>query len=200
MKYLLNIIVIILLSACGSDVPQYSKLSSNDVILAFGDSLTHGLGAKDNESYPAVLEALSGRKVINAGVSGEVSDLGLARLPEALEEFHPKLLILCHGGNDFLRSKSTTKMESNVRQMIQMAKDKNIPVLLLGVPKPGIFLSTSDVYKNIADSTNVVFIKDLVLDILKDNSLKSDSVHPNKDGYRIMAETIYSVLQDSGLL
>jgi lysophospholipase L1-like esterase len=200
MKILLNIIVIILLSACGDDAPELSRLSSNDVILAFGDSLTHGNGAKENESYPAVLQQLSGRKVINAGISGEESEPGLKRLPAALEEYKPQLLILCHGGNDLLRKKDIGKMESNIRQMIQLAKDKNIPVVLLGVPRPGLFLSPYEVYKKIADSTDIIFIEDLIPEVLGDNALKSDSVHPNKDGYRVMAETIYSVLQDSGAL
>ncbi len=200
MKILLSLIVYVLLSACGDSVPELSKLSNNAVILAFGDSLTHGNGAKENESYPAVLGILSGRKVVNAGISGEESEPGLKRLPDLLEEYQPKLLILCHGGNDLLRKKNVGKMESNIRQMIQLAKDKNIPVVLLSVPKPGLFLSSSEVYRNIADTMDVIFIEDLILEVLADKSLKSDTVHPNKDGYRVMAETIYSVLQESGAL
>jgi len=199
-KILLNIIILVLLSACGDSSPELSKLPSDAVILAFGDSLTHGNGAKENESYPAVLQTLSGLNVINAGISGEESTPGLKRLPGVLEEHKPKLLVLCHGGNDLLRKKSVSKMESNVRQMIQLAKDKNIPVILLGVPKPGLFLSSFEVYKNIADSTDIIFIEDLVPDILGDNALKSDAVHPNNKGYRVMAETIYSTLQEAGAL
>ncbi len=199
-KVLISVIILILISACGDDAPKLSRLSTDAVILAFGDSLTNGNGAKEGESYPAVLESLTGRKVINAGVSGEESTEGLARLTDALEEYQPKLLILCHGGNDLLRKKNAAKMETNVRAMIQLAKDKNIPVVLLGVPKPGLFLSTAEVYKSIAESTNVIFIENLVLDVLKDKTLKSDTVHPNKDGYRVMADTINSVLQESGAL
>jgi acyl-CoA thioesterase I len=196
----LLICTFLLLIACSDKTPQISRLSTNDVILAFGDSLTHGNGAKENESYPAILESLSGRKVINAGVSGEESKPGLERLPSALAEYQPKLLILCHGGNDMLRKKDVGKMEANIRQMIQLAKDKNIPVVLLGVPKPGLFLSSFDVYKKIADSTDVIFIEKLIPEVLGDKSLKSDTVHPNKEGYRVMAESIYSVLQESGAI
>ncbi len=200
MKYLLSLILLVLLTACGDEVPELSKLPDDAVILAFGDSLTNGNGAERNESYPAVLASLSARKVINDGISGEESEAGLERLPASLEQYQPQLLILCHGGNDMLRKKSLAKMEANIRQMIQLAQDKNIPVVLLGVPKPGIFLSTFEAYKKIAESTGVIFIDDLMLKVLKDESLKSDSVHPNKDGYRKMAETIYSVLQESGAL
>lgn len=199
-KILLSIAIIILLTACGDDSLKLEKLSNGAVILAFGDSLTHGNGANEGESYPAVLQALSGRKVINAGISGEESAPGLKRLPDALEEHQPKLLILCHGGNDLLHKNNVGEMESNIRQMIQLAKDKSIPVVLLGVPKPGLFLSSFEVYKKIADTTDVIFLEDLIPDILGDNGLKSDAVHPNKEGYRVMAESIYSVLQKSGAL
>jgi acyl-CoA thioesterase I len=197
---LLSIVFLVLLNACGSDAPSISKLSNDAVILAFGDSLTHGNGAKEAESYPAVLQTLTGHKVINAGISGEESEPGLKRLPGALEQHKPQLLILCHGGNDLLRKKNIKKMESNIRNMIQLAKDKNIPVVMLGVPKPGLFLSSFEVYKTIADTTGVVFIEDVIPEVLGDNALKSDTVHPNKEGYRVMAESIYSVLKESGAI
>ncbi len=199
---LLSIALFVSLSACGGggDVPGLSKLPSDAVILAFGDSLTHGNGAKENESYPVVLEELTGRTVINAGISGEESEPGLNRLPRLLEQHNPQLLILCHGGNDLLRKKDINKMESNIRNMIQLAKDKNIPVVMLGVPKPGLFLSSFEVYKNIADSMEIIFIEDLIPEVLGDNQLKSDTVHPNKAGYRVMAETIHSVLKESGAI
>ncbi len=197
---LLNIIILVLLSACGDAPPELSKLSNDAVILAFGDSLTHGNGAKEDENYPALLQALSNHKVINAGISGEESGAGLKRLSGVLKKYKPELLILCHGGNDLLRKKSVSKMESNIRQMIQLAKDKSIPVILLGVPKPGLFLSSFEVYKKIADTTDVIFLENLIPEVLADKTLKSDTVHPNKEGYRVMAETIYSTLQEAGAI
>ena len=91
-------------------------------------------------------------------------------------------------------------MESNIRSMIQLSLDRDIPVILLGVPKPGIFLSSFDVYKKIANSMNIIFIEDLISDVLGDKSLKSDSIHPNKKGYNVMAEEIYSLLLDKGAI
>ena len=191
--------ICLLVTGC-SDKPELSPLSSDDVILAFGDSLTNGTGASAEESYPAVLAELSGRQVINEGVPGELSAEGLGRLPGVLEEYQPRLLILCHGGNDFLRQMDMARMEANVRGMIRLAQDQNIPVILLGVPKPGLFLASAEVYKNIAEGTGVIFIEDLIPDILGDKALKSDTVHPNQAGYRMLAEGIYKVLQDAGAL
>lgn len=189
----------IILAGCGEQT-QLGKLPGDAVILAFGDSLTYGHGAATTESYPAVLQNLSGIKVINAGVSGEVSESGLRRLPDLLNKHKPDLLIICHGGNDILRKKGMEKMANNVRQMIKLAKDKNIPVVLLGVPNFGLFLSSAPVYEEVAEETDAIFIEDLVSDILSDNDLKSDTVHPNKQGYQKMAEGIFQGLQDTGLL
>src|SRR3990172_12037168 len=141
-------LICILLVAC-SDRPELPPLAGDDVILAFGDSLTNGTGANAEESYPAVLAELSGRQVINEGVPGEVSADGLRRLPGVLEEYQPRLLILCPGGNDFLQQMDMVGMEANVRGMIRLAQDQNIPVVLLGVPRPGLFLASAEVYKNI---------------------------------------------------
>ena len=198
-SFLLSIVILIA-SGCGEKNSSLSPLSSSSVILAYGDSLTYGYNVKRSESYPAKLEVLTGISVINSGVSGEVSAQGLKRLPKVLDEIHPQLLILCHGCNDLLRKMDLEEMESNIRSMIQLSLDRDIPVILLGVPKPGIFLSSFDVYKKIANSMNIIFIEDLISDVLGKKSLKSDSIHPNKKGYNVMAEEIYSLLLDKGAI
>ena len=196
-KYsLLLSIIILITSGCGEKTTLLPSLANDSVILAFGDSLTYGYNVSRNESYPAKLEVLTGLRVINAGVSGEVTRQGLQRLPKVLDESHPELMILCHGGNDLLRKMDLKEMESNIRSMIQLSLDRGIPVVLLGVPKPGIFLSSFDIYEEIANSMDVIFIEDLISDILGNKSLKSDSVHPNSKGYNMMAEEIYSLLLD----
>lgn len=194
---LLYLVVLLLLSGC-SDSAKLAPLGRDAVILSFGDSLTSGTGAKKPESYPAILSELAGRTVINAGIAGEVSADGLKRLPALLNQHRPALLILCHGGNDILRKNDLNQMGANIRAMIQLAADRNIPVVLLGVPQPGIFLSSAEIYREIADSTDVVFIEDIIADVLSDKDLKSDAAHPNNLGYRKIAEEVFAVLQDAG--
>ena len=193
-------VFILIIGGCGEKTSSLSSLSNDSVILAFGDSLTYGYNVSKTESYPVVLETLIGLKVINAGISGEVSKQGLKRLPNVLDEHHPQLMILCHGGNDLLRKMDMKDMESNIRSMIQLSLDRGIPVILLGVPKPGLFLSSFEIYEKIATSMDIIFIEDLIPEILGDKLLKSDSIHPNKEGYYFMAEEIYKILMDNGAI
>jgi len=194
------LLLLLFLTACSASQQQLAPLSDDAVILAFGDSITYGTGAKKSESYPAVLEISVNRKVINAGVPGELSMQGLRRLPKLLDKYHPDLLILCHGGNDILQKEDLAEAETNIRRMILLAENRNIPVILLGVPKPGLFLKDADLYNNIAENTEVTFIPNLIAEILSDASMKSDPIHPNNTGYSKMASTLADTLKNSGAL
>jgi len=187
-----------LLAGCGRSVPAIERLPPDAVILAFGDSLTFGTGAQAHESYPATLEKLIGRKVENRGIPGEVTASGLARLPGVLDEVQPKLLILCHGGNDLLRKLDEAQAEKNLRAMIKVAKARGIAVTLVGVPKPGFFPAPPGFYEALAGEFKVPYEGDSLMDILSDNELKSDLVHPNAKGYRRFASSLAELLKSSG--
>ena len=107
------------LVACSISQPSLSPLAKDAVILAYGDSLTFGTGANsDTESYPAVLAQLTQRRVVNAGIPGEVSSEGLERLTSMLEQHQPDLVVLCHGGNDLIRRLDKRQLQNNLNQMI----------------------------------------------------------------------------------
>jgi len=187
------------MAGCGG-APKLSKLPADAVLLAFGDSLTFGTGAQPEASYPAVLEKLIRRKVWSAGVPGEVSGAGLARLPAALDYYQPRLLILCHGGNDFLRKLGDARVAENLRAMIRMAKQQGIDVVLIAVPKPGLFPSPPDFYAEIAKEFGLPYENAALKAILRDNELKSDLAHPNARGYAKLAEAVAALLKKSGAL
>jgi len=189
----------LLLAACSSQ-PQLPELAPDATILAFGDSLTYGSGAGRDESYPAVLSRLSGFEVINAGVPGEVSSQGVKRLPKALDEHLPQLLILCHGGNDILQKQDLNRTADNLRSMIRMARERGVSILILAVPKPGVFMNPASFYQEVARELDVPIALDTVADILSKRSLKSDTIHPNRDGYQIMAEQIFQLMKEVGAL
>ena len=186
------------LVACGGSGPPMARLADDAVVLAFGDSLTYGTGAAKDDSYPAQLERGIQRKVVNAGVPGETSGAGLERLAEVLEEVKPALLILCHGGNDFLRKMDEARAASNVRAMIALAREKDIPVVLLATPKPTLPPSVPAFYRQIAEEMGVGFEEAVVKKVLTDRDLKSDLVHPNAEGYRLIAKALEKMLRRSG--
>ena len=198
---LLRVVLILSLFAAGcGDRPALQRLSADAVVLAFGDSLTYGSGAQENESYPAQLEQLIGRRVVGAGVPGEVTAQALARLPGLLEEYSPKLLLLCIGGNDFLRRLGNPQAEANVRAMVALARSRGIDVLLIGTPEPGFSVTPPSFYAAIAEEFGLAYEPEVVGRVLRDTSLKSDPIHPNARGYRLIAERIAETLKASGAI
>jgi lysophospholipase L1-like esterase len=190
-------VLLSLTTACG-EAPKLKALAPNDVIVAYGDSLTYGTGVSAAHAYPAVLQALIGRSVINAGVPGETTEEALKRLPAVLEEYHPKLVILCTGGNDMLRKLDMDHLQVNVRQMIKLIQAQQAQVILIGVPTPTLFGGPPELYPKIATELSIPYDGKVLNEILKDRDLKSDPIHPNEKGYRRLAETIAALLKETG--
>ena len=180
--WLAALLGMLLITACGSRGPGLSPLAEDAVILAFGDSLTFGTGAQPAAAYPARLAARSGRRVVNAGVPGELSAAGLARLPAVLADIRPALVLLCHGGNDLLRKHDTTRTREHLAAMIELVRDSGAEVLLIGVPSPGLFLRSAALYADVAQATATPLAADSLARILGQATVKADPVHPNAAG------------------
>ena len=201
MKNFLTALFFYFLTACNPSSGSLTKLPSNAVILAFGDSLTYGTGASEKHDYPSELSKLTAMQVVNAGRPGEISGDGAKRLPALLDQYQPDLLILIHGGNDMLKKIPVEQTAGNLKQMINLARNRQIEVVMLGVPKPNLlWLSSADFYQTIAESMNVPTDLEILPEVLGDNSLKSDMIHPNDKGYTLIATQIHSLLVDSGAL
>jgi acyl-CoA thioesterase-1 len=187
---------LVLLTSCSD--PRLSAVPPAGTVLAFGDSLTAGVGASAVESYPTVLAELSGRKVINAGVSGETTTAGLQRLPGLMTQHEPDLLILIEGGNDILRNQPFSAIRDNLADMIETAQQQGIPVVLIGVPEKKLFSSSAPFYAELAAEYDLVFDGRLLGSLLRTVSYKSDPIHLNAAGYRAMAEDLHELLEDNG--
>jgi acyl-CoA thioesterase-1 len=198
-RYFIALVAVFLLAACDR-APTLPKLSSHDVIVAFGDSLTHGTGANTNDAYPAVLAALTGRTVINAGEPGDTTTTGLQRLPAVLDEYKPRLVLLCLGGNDMLRKQPAAATENNLRLLVQTIRASGAEVVLIGVPEPRLFGGAPDFYSEVAEDMRLPLEDDAFNDVLKDNRLKSDPIHANAAGYRVVAERLAEFLREAGAL
>ncbi|HVQ62740.1 MAG TPA: arylesterase [Burkholderiales bacterium] len=192
------LLLLALLAACTGGQPKLQRLAPDAVVLAFGDSLTFGLGANPGESYPVRLQELIGRKVVSSGVIGETSAGGLSRLPAVLEETKPQLVILCEGGNDFLQKLDEAQAANNLRAMVRLAKAQGAQVVLVAVPKPGLLPSPADFYSAVASEFGLPHEETALRKILTDNALKSDLVHPNAAGYARLAGAIAALLRKTG--
>jgi lysophospholipase L1-like esterase len=192
--------LVLLCLGCGREAPALARLGPDDVVLAFGDSLTFGTGVTADETYPAVLAGLIGRKVVRDGVPGETTAQGLERLEASLETHRPRLLLLCLGGNDLLRRVDAAQIESNLRAMVQLARSRGAEVVLIGVPEPALFGGTAPLYRRLAAELRVLLEEETVTDVLRDEALKSDPIHPNAEGYRRIAQALAALLRDAGAI
>jgi acyl-CoA thioesterase-1 len=193
----LSLLSLLLLSGCGSKA-SIQPLTADSVVVAFGDSLTSGYGVSADAAYPAILQQRLGCQVINAGIPGEVSAQGLARLPEVIEQWHPDLMILCHGGNDLLHRDHPQGIKQNVSAMIRRLRDQGIDVILVGVPEPSLGLSTAGFYRELAAEYHLPYEGRIIARVLSSPNMRSeDHIHPNENGYRMMADAIADLIHDS---
>lgn len=188
-NHIIAVGLLVMLTGC-TPAPEALTLMRGDVVLAFGDSLTFGTGATVQESYPAVLAELIGREVVRSGVPGEVSAKGLARLPGELERVKPALVILCHGGNDILRNLPARETRENLDAMVKLAHAAGARVMLLAVPGRSLTLRPPAYYRDVAADNGATLVEAIIPEILGNPRLKSDRVHPNSAGYRMIAQAV----------
>ena len=183
--------ILLLLSACGPDVPNLD--SPGRTIVCLGDSITSGVGAEPGQPYPALLAAKLDREVINEGVPGDTAEDGLARVDQALAH-DPWMVIVELGGNDILRQVPPARTEAALRQVLdRLLAARVVPVLVeLEVPFAGRY---SDVFDRIADDYDIPMVEDTLGEILVDPALKADPIHPNAQGHVELAEAIADVVE-----
>jgi acyl-CoA thioesterase-1 len=199
-RWLLAAMIVVGLAGCGDKVPPVAKLAATDVVLAFGDSLTYGTGAKAEDSYPVVLGQLIGRTVVRSGVPGEQTAGGLVRLPDVLDEHKPRLVIVCLGGNDMLRKGTPANIEANLRKILAEIKSRGLDAMLIGVPTPTLIANPPEFYGRLAKEFAIPYEGEIITSVLYKSELKSDPIHPNAAGYRKVAEAVAKRLRDAGAL
>lgn len=174
-------------------------------VVAFGDSLTAGLGLLEQEAYPALLqkkidEAGYQFEVVNAGLSGDTSAGGVRRLDWALEG-DVRVLIVAFGGNDGLRGLPVAQMKENLSIIINKARDRNVVVILAGMEAPPNFgqeyaTAFRQAFRDVALEERVLFVPFLLNNVAGNGALnQADGIHPNQQGARIVADTVWAVLE-----
>ena len=191
--------------AQAAPAPTSSEEGERPRVVALGDSLTAGYGLVETESYPALLQARIDAEgyefeVVNAGVSGDTSAGGLRRMDWALDG-QVRVLIVALGGNDALRGLSIAELGQNLTKIIEKARERNVAVILAGMEAPPNFgpeytIAFRQVYRDVARQQRVLLIPFLLEGVAGQTGLNQpDGIHPNAQGTRIVADTVWSVLR-----
>jgi acyl-CoA thioesterase I len=215
-RFFVSIIALASILGCGrapnqdaAAVPKPSapaaRPESLPKIVAFGDSLTAGLGLTEHESYPALLQKMLDQdgfkyEVVNAGVSGDTSAGGVRRIDWAMDG-DVRVVIVELGANDLLRGQPIPEMKKNLAAIIDTAKGRGAKVLLTGMYAPtntGIDYQrqSQEAFQSLAREKGVILIPFFLDRVAGIESLnQADGIHPNPEGTRIVAETVYKSLK-----
>lgn len=226
MKYLmLQLAAVLMLAGCG-DAQNTNRLEAGEeataatetseappketetkTILFFGNSLTAGYGLEPDQAFPALIQQRIDSldlpyKVINAGVSGETTAGGKARIDWLLKQ-PVDIFVLELGANDGLRGINTEETYNNLKAIIEKVRSKNpeVEILLAGMQIPPSMgqkytQQFREVYTRLAEEEQVVLIPFLLEGVAGDRDLnQGDGIHPTEEGHRILAENVWAVLE-----
>lgn len=189
----------------GDGAPPTCALPAGATVLAIGDSLTRGHGA-DGAGYAEQLQALLARPdarpgvtVHQLGIDGERSAGLLGRIDDALREHAPAVVLITTGGNDFLRRVGDDRTRQHLRDIVERVRARGAHAVVFAVPQPGLaaavgLLDEHPLYAELADDGRAEVIADVVTDVLSQDALRADRIHPNRDGYARMAQAAFEVL------
>ncbi|WP_129715840.1 arylesterase [Pedobacter sp. SYP-B3415] len=178
-------------------------------ILFFGDSLTAGYGLTNaaQQSFPALIKAELARKgydwtITNAGLSGDTTGSGLARLPRYLDK-PVDVFVLGLGANDMIRGYAPQDTKRNLGEIIAQVQDRNAAVktLLLGMELPpwvpaGLAGGFRDIYRGVSDEKKTALLPFLLHDVVGHRELNlPDGMHPNASGYKVIAAAVWKMLE-----
>jgi len=185
--------------------PKTQVAAERPRIVAFGNSLTAGLGVAPDESYPAQLqrkldEAGYPYRVVNAGVSGETTAGGIRRVSWVLNS-KPSIVILELGGNDGLRGLSLQETKANLERIIQQLQQASVTVVLAGMKLPPNYgkeytAGFEALYLALAKQYHLTLIPFFLDGVAGSPSLnQADGIHPTGEGYRLIVEKIFPALE-----
>lgn len=197
-----------MLLALGALLPVFAATAraQGPVILVLGDSISAAYGIQREDGWVALLDQKlqsshpQGR-VVNASISGETTGGGLARLPKALQEHQPDVVILELGGNDGLRGYPVDRMRANLQKMIDLTRAADAMPLLVGMqipPNYGARYTTAfrDTFATLAEANQIPLVPFLLQDVaLKKGWMQSDGIHPTREAQPALLDAVWPVLE-----
>lgn len=209
MRALLFCVIALIFSCTSKDQPvEREKVSSTlktKTLIIIGDSLTEGYGVPKEKAYPLLVETQLSRegfhyKIVNSGISGSTSASAVSRVQWALKS-KPDGIVLALGANDGLRGLPPQNMKKNLAAAIRLAQKEKIQVLLFGMLMPpnlgrAYTREYQKVFETLAKEHEVPLLPFLLKDVGGVAKLnQADGVHPNEEGHKIMAQTVFNFLK-----
>ena len=184
---------------------MHIKASAIEKVLLFGDSLMAGYGLPKEHHLSLVLERNLKKdglniKVINGSVSGSTSSGGLNRAEWSMSENGVDLIILGLGANDMLRGIQPNETEKNLEEIINIANNKKIKIIIAGMIAPTSHGAEykkefDEIYPKLSKKYNLPLIPFLLKGVALDPSLnQQDGIHPNKEGTIIISKTLQKII------
>jgi len=182
-NFLLLFLCFFLISCSG---PEPVELTGDNII-CFGDSLTYGTGTARHKSYPAQLSEMIGQPVINAGIPGDTTSRALERLAEDVLDQSPRIVLITLGGNDLKNGIHKDTAFRNLKAIIETIQAEGALVILGGVKFIVLDKGYGDMYKKLAKETGIILVPNVLKGLIGKDKYMSDPIHPNGEGYAIMA-------------
>jgi acyl-CoA thioesterase-1 len=180
----------------GLDLGRVANLEApGEVVVFFGDSITQGYGVRPEESFPSLVSRDLGLAFINAGISGDTTAAGLARIERDVSAHQPRLTLVEFGGNDFLRRMPLEETLQNLDGIVKTLIAQGMMVVILEVNVGLVGDPYLEGYRVVAKRQKAVLVEDVMKGILGNPDLRVDGIHPNAQGHRLIAERVIRVLR-----
>jgi acyl-CoA thioesterase I len=178
---------------CSPDIRN--KIPAGENIICFGDSLTYGTGASDDMDYPARLERILDRPVVNAGRPGDTTEDALARVERDVLTKSPRIVLITIGGNDLKNGVAKDAAFQNLGKIIELIQDEGALVVVGGIRFGILDKGYGKAYEAVCREKGAILIPHILKGIMGKQDKMSDPIHPNDNGYELMAEKFYAVIK-----
>ena len=193
MKKIFIVLFLFCLCACSKEeITNYP--AKEGPIVAFGDSLTYGQGVSAKDAYPALLEKMWNRTIINLGISGNTSLQGLAR-KEEIKEFRPSFVLIEFSANDLFKKVPREQTQKALEDIVDYVQNLGAVAVLIDTGGNTLMKPYRKMIKKIAKEKKTLYVNGIMDGIFSKKSLKSDTLHPNEKGYEIIARKIDKALK-----
>lgn len=200
-KTKITVLIFILLCICALVIVSCTRQeitninSKGTTLICFGDSITFGYGVDSNQAYPVILSQMLEMPVINAGIDGDTTTEALRRLDSDVLSRDPFLVIVEFGGNDFLRKVPLDVTIKNVTEIVDKIQAKGSMVAIADISAGFLLNEYRPAYKKLAREKGAIFIPSLMRGIITNPRMKSDFLHPNINGYRMISQRVCRVIK-----